>query len=516
MNNKRHPSINQSHGKIIGTGEADFTKGNTTYVLHHQDKKFCLMDVPGIEGDENKYTHLVQEAVAKAHMIFYVNGTNKKPEATTILKVKNYLRRGTKICPLINVRGSADSYEFEEDRVSLSDHGSAAEGLRQTESVLATALGSDVLINGYCIQGLLAFSALAMEKNSRKSTIHPSRKNDLVVQQRNYLKHFGSPDSMYEFSRIDDVSKLLQEKLSNFKEEIIESNKTKTKRLLIEHVNELKKMQQEHQAFMLKMKAEFKKCHETIDAAAHTFLRQANIDNRNIWLRFFNDMSQSADNIVAQNFGANEIISQKINTAFQNGQTEATHHSAKRIAALAEKLKIDIQQAEERLVQDMYRTDFQQKISVGMTQNQAAYRPASPEMEMGKSGWGGVAFNIGSYTATGAQLGGPIGAALGALAGVAVSILSFFSSKKSRIRKAQAAVQKRLEETKRLVMTDVTESEKSLFNPIQNDINNIKAQIDEIFNSINKPIAIIEAQLSLMKNILMKIEEMPHGTVQAI
>src|SRR4051812_19053777 len=36
-------------GEIIGTGEADFTKGNTVYTLKHGDKTFQLLDVPGIE-----------------------------------------------------------------------------------------------------------------------------------------------------------------------------------------------------------------------------------------------------------------------------------------------------------------------------------------------------------------------------------------------------------------------------------------------------------------------------------
>ncbi|ENL1414711.1 DUF1269 domain-containing protein, partial [Salmonella enterica] len=34
-------------GLIIGTGESDFTKGNTHYDLHIDDKIFQLIDVPG-------------------------------------------------------------------------------------------------------------------------------------------------------------------------------------------------------------------------------------------------------------------------------------------------------------------------------------------------------------------------------------------------------------------------------------------------------------------------------------
>ncbi|HAX7306317.1 TPA: DUF1269 domain-containing protein, partial [Escherichia coli] len=90
----------------------------------------------------------------------YVNGTNKKPETSTAKKIKSYLEYGTQVYPLINVRGYSDDYEFEEDRVALEQQGRGGEALCQTVGVLASVLGADVLLNGNCVQGLLAFSAL--------------------------------------------------------------------------------------------------------------------------------------------------------------------------------------------------------------------------------------------------------------------------------------------------------------------------------------------------------------------
>ncbi|MWO43691.1 DUF1269 domain-containing protein, partial [Escherichia coli] len=53
----------------------------------------------------------------------YVNGTNKKPEATTARKIKSYLEYGTQVYPLINVRGYSEAYEFDEDRIDLEQQG---------------------------------------------------------------------------------------------------------------------------------------------------------------------------------------------------------------------------------------------------------------------------------------------------------------------------------------------------------------------------------------------------------
>ena len=170
---KSKTSVRRVDGRIIGTGEADFTKGNTLYTLNYKGKTFQLIDVPGIEGDESKYAHMVRQAVAKAHLVFYVNGTNKKPEKATAEKIRSYLRRGTQVCPLVNVRGNADAYEFEEDRESLDNHGGASTALTQTMGVLKSVLGQEVLLPGYCVQGLLAFSSLAIHSESRSTTIHP-------------------------------------------------------------------------------------------------------------------------------------------------------------------------------------------------------------------------------------------------------------------------------------------------------------------------------------------------------
>ncbi|MBT9137324.1 MAG: hypothetical protein DDT34_02414 [Firmicutes bacterium] len=99
---RKKAQVNRVDGLIIGTGEADFTKGNTLYPLSYHGKRFQLIDVPGIEGDERKYAPMVREAVAKAHLVFYVNGTNKKPEKATAKKIRSYLKFGTQVCPLIN------------------------------------------------------------------------------------------------------------------------------------------------------------------------------------------------------------------------------------------------------------------------------------------------------------------------------------------------------------------------------------------------------------------------------
>ena len=74
-------------GKIIGTGRPDYTQGSTEYKLLVENNEFLLIDIPGIEGNESKYKENIKESLAKAHLIFYVNGSGKKAEKDTFVSV---------------------------------------------------------------------------------------------------------------------------------------------------------------------------------------------------------------------------------------------------------------------------------------------------------------------------------------------------------------------------------------------------------------------------------------------
>ena len=90
-------------GKIIGTGQADYTKGSTAYTLFVDDNAFALIDIPGIEGDERKYKEIIKASLAKAHVIFYVNGSGKMIEKDSLEKIKAYMHDGTSVYAIFNV-----------------------------------------------------------------------------------------------------------------------------------------------------------------------------------------------------------------------------------------------------------------------------------------------------------------------------------------------------------------------------------------------------------------------------
>lgn len=517
-------SARRIDGEIIGTGVADFTKGNTCYTLNYKGKTFQLIDVPGIEGDESKYAHMVREAVAKAHLVFYVNGTNKKPEKATAEKIRSYLRRGTQVCPIVNVRGNADAYEFQEDRESLDSHGGALTALEQTTGVLKSVLNREVLLPGYSVQGLLGFASLAMNPETGQTSIHPSRDNDLVIQQRNYVKHFASANAMFEFSQLRSVAQVLHTKLGTFREDIIESNKVKVRELLSENVDVLQKALEQHQTFMARVEPEFEKCRELINGAVQTFQRLITAGRKNLWSEFFNALSKRADDLVEEHFGDNDLIAAKLKKYFKNQQDEIGSRLQAQLQEHLETLQESMVQAMERLVQDIRRAEFQQRISFDEGGQKPVYHAANLDMDLSLKDWGSIAFNVGSYALTGATIGSAfpiigtaIGAVVGAVVGALVSVMQFFTGKEKRIRKAQGQVQEKIDEVRDQVMDSLSDENKKLMKSVRQEVKETTLhQVDAIHCSLARPLEIISQQMALMRKIKNQLEKMPHGTIQAI
>lgn len=523
---KKRKHAKRVDGLIIGTGEADFTKGNTVYTLNYKEKIFQLMDVPGIEGNEEKYEHFVREAIAKAHLVFYVNGTNKKPEKTTAEKIHAYLRRGTQVFPIVNIRGNADSYEFTEDRVSLSNN-EMAKSLEQTMNVLESVLSQDVLLSGHCIQGLLAFSSLAINQNTRQTSIHPSREKDLVIQQRNYLKYFEDSKSMFDFSQITVIAKILNKKLETFKEDIVESNKIKVRELLLDNIKILQDSQEKHEIFVSKLETEFSKCKLSITGAVKSFERKIKPLRKNLYEVFFQKIICDADEIVKEHYGDQDIIEKNIEKLFQKLKSDLERDLQKTFEKETESLQIDIGDSIQRLIQNVQRIEFLERKDFSFEEYNLkfAYQSAELNMGLGWKGWGGILFQMGSYAVAGFGIGtafpvvgNVIGAAVGAAVGLVMSVAQVFMSKEKRIRKTQFVVHEKINEMRTEVLSGIDKEIDGLMKLVNQSVQEkALCYVSEMHDQLAKqPLTIIRQQIELMMNINKKLEEMPYGTIQAI
>ncbi len=95
-------------GAIIGDGRSDFTTETKSYTLKHGNKTFTLLDVPGIEGSEQKVIDQISKATQKAHAIFYVTKKPTPPQKGeegkegTIEKIQKQLDSQTEVWAIYN------------------------------------------------------------------------------------------------------------------------------------------------------------------------------------------------------------------------------------------------------------------------------------------------------------------------------------------------------------------------------------------------------------------------------
>ncbi len=95
-------------GMAIGDGRSDFTLETRSYPFQYNHQNFILLDVPGIEGSEQKVIDQISNATQKAHAIFYVTKKPTPPQKGeegkegTIEKIQKQLDSQTEVWTIFN------------------------------------------------------------------------------------------------------------------------------------------------------------------------------------------------------------------------------------------------------------------------------------------------------------------------------------------------------------------------------------------------------------------------------
>ncbi len=192
-------------GQSIGEGYPDNTKKLTSRAYENIN----LLDMPGIEGEEYKYKHIIQRAVEKSHVVFYVIGTNKEPEEETINKIKSFLKDRAKIYVIINKRNKATAYKYM--RKELCNEHVSNLSIR-VEEKFKSILGKQYA-GCLCVHGLFAF--VSKGNLSREGFIKDKEK---------CIEVFGSDADTYEFSGLKNLERLIRQISTTGYSEILISN----------------------------------------------------------------------------------------------------------------------------------------------------------------------------------------------------------------------------------------------------------------------------------------------------
>ena len=499
-------------GKIIGTGESDFTKSYVIYELNYKDKPFILIDLPGIEGDESKYEEIIKEALAKSHAIVYVNGTNKAPESGTLEKIKSYLRDNCLVYSIYNVKGKADSYEFEEDRISLKNtHKDASGVLNETDKKLSKVFDNDYYKKCIMVQGLLSFSSLA-NINSKISTIIPSRNADLLKAQKSYLEYFQDYNFMRKFSQIDDMALIIKDKVDTFEEDIKRSNIKKVLVRVNDILEKLKNEREKYDKIVTDSKKEVEDFKKSINDYIDSFDNNYRNKLKNLYDKFFSDILNKMfseidtlgrivgkyDRIRIENKIKEYIDNRKITLEndIKKVSDELINELIDNINNRLEELKTDL-----RKIEELYNFDNISDLKIDMSLDMAF-----SEMDIKFKEVGGMLLEVGSFALVGFSvgslfpgIGNIIGAIIGGFIGLLLGIIDFLNPSRKR------------EKAKNKAREDLNKHKEQINDKIKNDVKNIISKIKDTANKLNNNVENIYNKqvyiLNLLSNKIEKLEK---------
>ncbi|WP_131128170.1 GTPase [Helicobacter pylori] len=202
-------------GAIIGDGRSDFTLKTRSYSFQYNHQNFTLLDVPGIEGSEQKVIDQISNATQKAHAIFYVTKTPNPPQKGeerkegTIEKIQRQLGSQTEVWaifnkPINNPRALKDKLINESEK----------ESLKILNKEMKNILGKHY--KGYkAVSTQMAFYGLSQ-------ALIPE--SDFYKNKQKFLKDFKAGELLYQ-SHFTSLGEFITGALlKNSRAKIIESN----------------------------------------------------------------------------------------------------------------------------------------------------------------------------------------------------------------------------------------------------------------------------------------------------
>ncbi|WP_240446320.1 GTPase [Helicobacter pylori] len=203
-------------GAIIGDGRSDFTLKTQSYPFQYNHQNFILLDMPGIEGREQKVIDQISNATQKAHAIFYVIKTPNPPQKGeerkrgTIEKIQRQLDSQTEIWTIYN-KPINSPIALKDELVNKSEK----ESLKILNKKMKNILGKHYM--GYkAVSAQMAFYGLSQ-------ALIPE--SDFYKNKQKFLEVFKEEEWLLYKSRFQQLGEFITEALlKNSRAKIIESN----------------------------------------------------------------------------------------------------------------------------------------------------------------------------------------------------------------------------------------------------------------------------------------------------
>lgn len=297
---------------------SDFTLKTQSYSFQYNHQNFVLLDVPGIEGSEQKVIDQISNATQKAHAIFYVTKTPNPPQKGeegkrgTIEKIQKQLASQTEVWTIFN-KPINSPRALKDELVNESEK----ESLKILNKEMKNILGKHYM--GYkVVSAQAAFYGLSQ-------ALIPE--TDFDKKKQKFLKDFKAEELLYQSHFKPLAEFIAEELLKNSHAKIIQSNCNKALKVVEELQNTIKTTIEKRIDPMIKARQEYK---EEVDD---------NLDRSTD--KFISDLKNSAlDEIDRFKFDIGEIMEERIEKGVEDEECERIFNN-------------ELKQRETKLIEDI-------------------------------------------------------------------------------------------------------------------------------------------------------------------
>lgn len=285
-------------GATIGDGRSDFTLKTQSYPFQYNHQNFVLLDVPGIEGSEQKVIDQISNATQKAHAIFYVTKTPNPPpkgeegKRGTIEKIQRQLDSQTEIWmiynkPITSPRALKDGLINENEK----------ESLKILNKEMKNILGEHY-------KGYKAVSAQAAFYGLSQALIPET---DFDKKKQKFLKDFKAGELLYQ-SHFKPLGEFIAEELlKNSHTKIIQSNCNKALKVVEELQNTIKTTIEKQIDPMIKdMQEHQQETHYNLDRSKEKFISDLENSAARKINQFESDFRKEMHERIERGIGNNE------------------------------------------------------------------------------------------------------------------------------------------------------------------------------------------------------------------
>lgn len=222
-------------GRSIGDGTPDFTREAACHRCEHDGMRFNLLDVPGVEGDESKVAMEVENAVQRAHAVFFVTADARPPQGGdaggpgTLEKIGRQLRPQAKVWAVYNKKLQSPR-QVGASLTNAGETGSLAVGPDSLDGKMREALG-DQYQGHVALSALPAFLALAAD-------LPPDDR--FATKRRKFVTEIGAVE-LLRFSGLEAFGRLLARAVPS-PDEIVRANLRKLALPVGEVADELERL----------------------------------------------------------------------------------------------------------------------------------------------------------------------------------------------------------------------------------------------------------------------------------